>query len=343
MFQQLSFMTSTTSLILAVAIAVAPSHAQAQVDALSPEQEAATLWSQGQETFLQRKYMDTIPLLGRLIDRHPSSPHFTDALLLLGRAHLAVDQPKQALTPLKSHVSRREKTIEGVLGRLELADAYIRLKRPDEAILIAAEAKAHARRLGQAHLAASADVWKSQAQLLLGRDSQAERSVAAARKAGLKGARDLAHAAWVEVRIQTRACARLAEKTARLTENQAENQLNRRGDCLLESLLAFRKVLDQQDDPDAARWGDLAYSDVETGYSEFKAAAKNPPPPPGKRTQAQLKRYRAELVAHLEQTLDKKTGQATEIIEPWKEKLPKSAIPYITRLAKHLEELKAAP
>ena len=101
--------------------------------------EASLLWEQGQKAFQSESYQEAVNQLKRLIDRYPGVKGFTEAHYLLGSSFIELKRPKEALHPLRYYVSANGKTEAGLNGRVKLAEAYLMLKKFNEAYLTAGE------------------------------------------------------------------------------------------------------------------------------------------------------------------------------------------------------------
>lgn len=288
----------------------APSH-------LGPvsESEAALLWKDGRADFEKKDFESAIPRLRRLIDRYPGYRGFQEAHRMLGISYLETDRAKEALPVLKAYAGSVTKPAEKASAKLLLARAYLRTNQPNEALLLSAEV---ARMPLGSHprLTAEALLLKAQAAMAQGpsreNDRRAEDSIRAARKKakGHETAELLGEAELTALELKLRACGRFPS-AARLSEEQAIDQLGRRGTCLLETVPTFKAILDSGD-PATSRLGGTR---MVAGFESYVETCRVPPEPLEKRSPEQLKKYREELVRRLAGPCQGNLSTALEIVE----------------------------
>jgi predicted phage gp36 major capsid-like protein len=72
-------------------------------------------------------------------------------------------------------------------------------------------------------------------------------------------------------------------------------------------------------------------------FESFRQACRNPPNPPGRRTQTQLKSYKAELVDRLLDDCGKLVTKARGLLTGWKTELPSERLPELDKVLRALQ------
>jgi tetratricopeptide (TPR) repeat protein len=311
----------------------------------SPE-EASILWSEGRKAFEAGRFEEAIPPLQRLVDRYPAQEGYTDAHLYLGVALTRTGKAAQAIDPLRYYVEAKGKTLDGIKGRLELGAAYVEANRADEAYLTALEVlKAKG---VPADFSIRGLLLKAEALLEQGHDLRAWQSVDSGRKQIAQNQSEihrsdlLGHAQYLGLRIKARDCARLPSRGP-LDEAQTRAQLARRGTCELEGLIKFKDTAETGD----PTWSKRAADELIRSLEEYDQACSRPPVPKGKRTAAELDRYRAELVAVITRDCRAKYSKGEEMIASWrkawnqpgKDPLPSDSLVQINRVSQTFRKL----
>jgi tetratricopeptide (TPR) repeat protein len=314
----------------------------------SEAEEAPFLLRAGTEAFRAGDHARAARDLRRLIERYPSTPGALDARLLLGRAELERGQPAAAQGPLRDFIAAAGKSAAGLEARLDLGRALLALKRFNEAYLTSIEltgreslpwdVEVPALLLrGEALLGLEQDERALQAQasaekvfLAQGRPSEAGVSTRIEQGAASNAASERE---WLRqrllslrLRLVLRSCAKLPG-AGLLTEEQALDQLRRRGECLVEAALIVRSALLPEKGSVSARGvaqeERVVLSELERSlealrrsFGDYQAACLSPPQRPGKRTAAELRRYRSELSARVLRDHDATVGRVLLVLDP---------------------------
>ena len=288
--------------------------------------EAKVLWQDAQKLKQEGKFKEAADELERFIARYPAATGFTEAHGLLGETYLLLNQPLKALKPLQfaleSYASASPTRAQLLLLR---TTALVMLKRWNEALLSANEVQAKAPANPELH--AHASLLKGESLAGLKEKSRAHQALDSARgefAAGLTP--ELQQEAFMlDMELKLFECSLLPGKGA-LSEEQARDQMNRRGTCLLEGvqkyLLLFKnKQSDKQSDDKRVM---MKATDLLTNaLAQHRLKCANPPPPlplvtergPEPRTPMQLKRYRAELAFTLKKECKENFKQAADFLE----------------------------
>jgi tetratricopeptide (TPR) repeat protein len=301
-------------------------------------QEAQLLWQEGESASKEFRYQDAINALQRYIDRYPGQPSYLKAHLLLGEAFLKLEKYEKAIHPLKSYISSSHATEDNARARLGLIQTYLELKKFHEAYLTTLEinqleSKVHL----PSDLLLESYLLKSQALLGLNRTDEAievlsatDKKISTETKSYVK-----AHAYQLQLRLKSLHCARFPTKDP-LDESQIRDQLDRRGTCLLESLLSFHKVLQSGD----LRYAALTAAHVTEAFNTYSQKCHSPPLPvfKEKRTAKQLKSTTTELVDRLDQDCKSKLLTALDLLNSWKKGLSSNMIGPLIQVSKNLED-----
>ncbi|HLD99675.1 MAG TPA: tetratricopeptide repeat protein [Bdellovibrionota bacterium] len=285
--------------------------------------DAEILWNDGKAAFERGDFETAAYALKRIVDRYPGYPGYLEAHRLLGESFLRLDKPKAAIAPLKYYISGTRDAQNAARTRLSLGEAYLALKQFREAYLTALEIEKSPNPLPEGQLL------RAQANIGLNRDAEALRIVSSVRKSLPPSA--IPRASWIELRLKTRACSRLASRSP-LEEGYVLEQMDRRSTCLLEAMLLFQKTLELEN-PDFA---EKARTEMLSAYELYSQVCLNPPRPPGKkRSQIELKRYRIELSTLLRKKCNRHYQEASALLESWapaKAALKAAAEPVLKRL-----------
>lgn len=278
------------------------------------EEEAELLLRDSREAFTAGRMDDAVRILERLVHRYPAHPEMAKSQLLLGRVRIETGQSKKAIAPLLRAVEAWGNHPDGIAARVSLGRAYVGAGDPRAALVAISELTR-----GPAGKKASPEViWEgllvqSAAHLALRKEKEAlrdlhsvETAFAAADKAESPVPNDLrAEFFWLKLEMKKRECARLPAPGP-MDEAQARVQIERRGACLQEATSIALKTVD----PDPERWAPKTAALLAEVVEGFQQTCRNPPKPRGKRSQAQLKRYREELIHHLEPLCERAIQQA---------------------------------
>jgi TolA-binding protein len=312
------------------------------------DEEEGVLWEIGKTAFSESHYQDAINAFQRYLDRYPASAHYLQAQLALGKALIEQDENAKALPLLRSFVTHCRNHTDSAQGRLLLGRVYLNLKKFNEADLITLEINQLEK---EKHLPPEilleSSLIQSEALLGLGHLDRAievlrqvEQQVAETSYSSIKG-----HAFGLEIKLKISDCARLPTQDP-MNELQLRDQLDRRGTCLLESLLIYRKIL-QSNDPKSAS---LATSQIIRAFSQYANACSSKlhsphdphSPQVMKRTQLELKHYNDELSTLLQQDCKQKYATALNILMSWKAGLSPAMIQSLLLSTKHLENFRPA-
>lgn len=292
--------------------------------------EAKILWSNAQDFYGKGRYKDAVYPLKRLLDRYPGYPDaasYREARLQLGRSYLESGQAEEAVPQLRGYLEGSGERKNSDAGRLYLGDAYLRLKRFNEAYLLSLELENHS----SSEIQIQALLLRARAQIGLGQDARALSASGSARKMSerLKKPAFVSEAIRLQLELKTRDCAR-HPGPGPLEESQVLAQLDYRGICLNEALVQLNDIISNAGSKPAA--ADEALALLKQGFADFSKACMNPPDPtplrpkageissrpPRDRTQAELRRYRSELTEKLKQACGEHRKTAKVVISGWK-------------------------
>ncbi len=281
------------------------------------------LWEQGTQFFDQKDLPQAVFFLDKLTRRYPGQPtpaKSLEAHWKLGQAYFSQGLYQEALSPLRyftearsdpSHSTERQKAL------LLLSRCYLKLQRFQEAHLSAQSVRL-------VPLQPEASLLQAQALLLRGHLKPAQDLLDQALRSDLPPALK-AEAVSISVQMKAEACKVLPSKGP-LLEAQFQDQLSRRGDCLLEMVNLAQSA------PREA--GDLEER-IKNSFQDYLKACSSPPPPADrkKRSQLELKRYLSELAnqslmecqAKLKAGIDASTSPALK--KRLNELSPSSSIP----------------
>lgn len=286
------------------------------------EEESIVLWGEGDLAVQQSKFSDAIPYLQRLIDRYPGTRNYLQAHLLLGRSYFETKRCEEAVPPLKYFISANGMNPSSAKARLWLGQCYLELKKFHESDLTTRELDQMDKKLKlSSDIILENLLIKSQALFGLRYENPATaalesalRQLTAANSALVRG-----KAFNLQLRYKFLVCSRFPS-SGPLDETQIRDQLDRRGTCLLETLLVFKNILDTKD----AAAVKLAVDQTERAFTEYQKICSAPPLPPQiqkSKVALQKKRFRVELADRLILDFRNKTALAQEMIGNWKPKL----------------------
>ena len=279
--------------------------------------ESALLRKGGKAAYLSGNYKEATSMLQRLVDRYPASPSYLEAQHELGLSYLRLGDAKKALKPLQIYIESSE-VVAAFNAKPELAEAYLRANHAQEALLTSTEILS--RRKSTADLRLKALLLKSRSLLALHQDSRATQALEAFKREAKKdpefeGSDLKAPAQAADFSLKARKCA-LFPSTGQLDEAQVQNQMSRKGDCLLEAALLYKELLWTG----SLEWTEASSKELESSYSTYHRQCRNPPPPreTGKkpRTAAQLKSYAVELSEALSSDCVLRTQRTLELLKP---------------------------
>lgn len=282
------------SVFLVTSLQAAPSSRGA-----APASEAQVLWSEGKKAYESGDCKEAIRNLRRLVDRHPGTANGIDARGMLGRCYLRTGSPAEAIPFLKAYSSTRGTSLEGWLGRVDLGRAYLEAGKTHEALL---EVHAATTAKVSKEIQARALILKAQTHLFLKENLKAEKALSSARKS-LSETKDLAsdtlkhmqsEISYLELALKARICERLGVQNP-LAEGHVLGQMQRRGLCLEEAAVQFRKLAETGLEPWISRARDL----MDKAFAAYQRAADAPPNPPGRFSASELKKYKTELSERL--------------------------------------------
>jgi len=270
-------------LLLAISSSISLSHSMAASSTMSSYgptslSEAKLLWEDGtkaleeaqlaelqsdqplQKERAQKQYKEAASFLQRYVDRYPGSPHYLESHLYLGQAYLGLHQANKAAVALKYCVySSNVEPFMNLKSRLSLAQANLELGQYALAETVTNEASA----LIQNHselptvLVQRISLLRAEALLQLGQFELSHRLLqntldqlntlpSSPPATELK-----AEAYLLQMKYRLKECSLLPHVAATQIANQASieegqilDQMNRRGTCLLEALLPYRKELE---------------------------------------------------------------------------------------------------
>lgn len=284
------------------------------------EQEAALLLKNGKQALGSGQNEKAAGLLQRFIDRYPAHPEFTETLRLLGEARLKSSQPEKAIRPLRDFVEARDNTLEGLKAKLTLGRAYLESEKLSEALLITTELlNRHAKKPLAPTLHAATLLLKSEILFEKKKDSRSDDALASANSVlarlknqtaasettALKG-----QAHWIALKLKLRTCSKYPS-AKRLSEDQAIDQLERRGVCLKEALIDYQGALEAGTEP----WVEQSTQAIQEAYAAHDGICRNPPAPLSSRSSLQLKRYKQELAQKTSQGCRSKYRETLDILK----------------------------
>ncbi len=301
------------------------------------------LWNDGKKAFEAGDYLKAIQSLEPIVQKHPAEKDYSLAHFYLGVAYLKTSQFKKAKDPLRYYANSTGNTLESVKARLFLIRTYIELQDFHAADLTLIEIfKRKNEPRTPLEMQNEAYILKARSLLGLNKDSKASQ-VLDSIKPDLKrmgkrhpsGPTLYGELHWLELKIQSRECARIVGKK-KLDEGQTRQLMSRRGTCLLEAALDYKEELDTGTDS----WIKEAADELIRGFDSYSQACTTPPPAVGKRTAVELKRYNEELVFYLKKDCREKYTKALEILYNWRPGARETAAQSIDVVTESLTKMK---
>ncbi|MGK5081902.1 tetratricopeptide repeat protein [Bdellovibrionota bacterium FG-1] len=311
--------------------------------------ESEILWKDGHASFEARNFSRAAYLLERLLARYPGHPNSTEAQFLLSHSYLELKKPEKAKRLLKDYVLTHPKTEDGIAARIELMRAYLALHQPSEALLtsdenlhiLSAQTPQKSEKAPLFHVETL--VLKAKALIQLDRDPQSSAAIASVQAVVADKAPPSLKGELLGVRqaLKLRSCAKFPSANF-LEEAQARDQLGRRGECILESLLFFHQTLLTADLASAQESKDRLL----TGFKSYLKACSKPPGPPAlhpkPRTPDQTHAYLRELSLVLRNEGLQNLQQAIELLKAWSAPLSKETSDLIHQTLAEMEKLKTS-
>lgn len=282
----------------------------------APGHPAADLWRAARRLYEGGHYADAVIRLQKLFDRYPGypdAPAYHELRLLLGRSYLELGRNGRAVTYLQSYLEGAAPGGEAQEARVYLGEAYLRMKRYEEAYLLTAELEKapHTPRI-ETH----AMLLRTRALIGLGEEDQAELAVSAARRLAdrLQYLNLMGQAETLSLRLRLRRCVPPAHRPP-ADEGKAIAQIRRQGDCLNEALADYERSL-EIGHPPSSRQSQRLMTDAFQAY----ALACDRPSPPLRRpplTARQRAAYVSELALQLGRICDKYLETSLKILRNW--------------------------
>jgi len=249
-------------IILLALFAVAPAIAS----------DAQSVWNQGMEQFLARKYPAAITSLKSYLNRFPGEINALDARFYLGQSYLFGKKPKEAVTYLQSFIEAGGKLPQVNEARRYLGSAYLDLNQFTEAYLVSEELLIQTDLSN--HSRARALLLRAQAQTGLKQNFEAEKSLitfqtVADRDPELEG--ELAESYLVSLDLKRAQCAMLPSAKT-LPEDQLLDQISRKGLCVLEMGASLVKGSSKLDVPHLSE----AATTLESAWKSLQKACEKP-------------------------------------------------------------------
>jgi tetratricopeptide (TPR) repeat protein len=308
--------------------------------------EAQLLLKEGRAALRDARYQDAENYLKRLVDRYPGDQGYLEAHNLLGTALVRADKPKEAVPLLKDYISATGANPESAKARLLLGHAFLDLNQYEEAHLIALEIEImEAKTKLTSDIKLEALLIKSRALLGLKHEARAINALEAAEKElSEKNSAEVRGRAYVlHLQLKTLTCARFPSAGS-LTEAQTKDQFERRGTCLLEAVLLFRKILESGDETSMEN----AVDQVSDSYHDYLHACGHPPASAlflnknkisnQKPSALQRKRYQSELTDVIVVDCRKKSNEAIDLLQSWRAGLSDSTIVSLVQVTKNIEK-----
>ena len=283
----------------------------------SPE-EAEILWRDGQRASQESRHQDTINQLGRYVDRYPGEPGFLEAHFILGKAYFELKRTPEALKTFQYYVHSKGMTPAAAEARVWMGRSYLLLGKNHEALQVSLELEQI-----QAQLPPEITLWKLliQARAYVNMKNEtsarnavevAEHEISATTPPNLKG-----QIYALKLQVKAMSCAHL-QSSVPLDETQALSLMDRRGTCMLETLLIFNKALKTENPPAVTE----AAVHLNRAFEAYRIACHRAPPPKPiadhKRTPEEFKSYRDELGDLLSKNYRGNSLQALELLNSWK-------------------------
>jgi tetratricopeptide (TPR) repeat protein len=313
-------------------------HAAPTSQGPTSDQEAETLWKESQVALRESRLQDAVAYLERYVDRYPGKPGYLDAQLLLGQVQLELGHAEEALKPLKYFIHASHNPNDVAKARIALGNSYLKLGKFHEAHLtsIEIERTRNSKKLNS-DVYLESRLLAAQALLGLKQNSKAIDILNSAEKQLTErhSAKIKAQTYGLQLTVKIKTCEKFPSKGP-LDELQTRDQLNRRGICLLEGLLQFHKILKTED----LRAAGTAALQLKNTYDSYFQSCLHPPVPlqlpHRKRTLKEQKQYQAELANLLVQDCQKKSQDASELLNTWKPQLATSMQGFVDQVSNNL-------
>ncbi len=310
------------------------------------DEEAKILWMEGTHAFQHQKMKEASYLLQRYVDRYPGYPHFIEAHLFLGQAYFELEKYEDAIRHLKGFIAAHPSSLgkKVIEAKLRLGKTYVAAHKYEEALILSTELD----RLPRKASLSATELYESllnKSNALLGLKHPDRATLvldsiwdSIEGKADPSSSKNLStQANLLRLKLKNINCSRLPS-SGPLDESQLRNQLERRGLCLLEALLNYRKIL-QNDDPKASI---IATELIENGFDEYARVCAAPAPishlVKGQRTQTEIRNYQNELRDLLTEDCKTKRKEALDLLNSWKGSLSQEASYSLAQAAEHLEK-----
>jgi tetratricopeptide (TPR) repeat protein len=300
------------------------------------QEEAQILWQDGQTSYAEARFQDTVNQLSRYVDRYPGNPGFLEAYFLLGRSYFELKRFKEALKTFQYYITSKGITPASAEANVWVGRSYLELGKFQEALQVSIE-------LDQLQsLPPEIILWKllikSRALLSLGHEAKASNTINIAEHeiSETTSKALIGHINTLKLQAKTMSCARL-KALAPLDETQALSLIERRGTCLLEALLTFNKILKTEDPTSAAE----AATHLNKAFEAYKKACIHPPLPKPihghTRTFKEMKSYRAELAELLLKNYRENSLHAFTLLNSWKPPTTSPAYDSFLRVSSRLK------
>ena len=262
------------------------------------EKEAQVLWVEGQKSLENEKFQEAISYFRRLIDRYPAQEGYFQAHSLLGQAYLEMGQPEKAIPLLQFFISNQSDRVELAKARLILGHCYIHLKKYDEAYLLTNELnQQHKKQLLPLELRLESLIIQAHASFGLHQNLRTELALDAAEKKMIPGMSSRIKGLFnhLKLSLKIRMCEQFPSQKL-LSDGQLQNQMERRGLCLQESLIILKKVIQSQHLQSIQG----SFTELSSAFRNYRDSCLHPfqylaKVAKNKRTPSEEKSYREEL------------------------------------------------
>jgi len=311
------------------------------------EEEAQVLWNSGKAALSESRFQDAVNALQRYVDRYPGTPDYLRAHFYLGKALIEQNSNSKAVAVLTNFITSCQNPVESAEGRLLLANAYLNLEKYQQAYLITLEIDQIEKKTSlPSDTLLEALYIKSRSLLNLNYLDRATQVLASADKQLSDKNSPMVKGQVFDLKLKLKIseCAQLPSKD-RLDEGQLRDQLDRRGTCVLESLLIFHKILKSNDLRSAAS----AATQVNEAFDQYSKSCSSSYSAPAvspiskqsssRRTAQEMRRYHAELSDQLKQDCKKNWNTGLQLLNSWKADLPNSMLGSLLQTSKSLEKI----
>ncbi len=252
----------------------APQPTTSALTSAEPKATADSLWNEGMEAFIKRKWKIAEASLRALAAEYPSDSRVLDAKLAIGRILHEKRDWDGMIAVLREYLDVAGKRPEVKEARLLLGNAYLKTKKWSEANLLSQEILEHTS-IEDFSDRARALLIQAQAQIGLNQIVNGERTLALFE--GLSAGRgDLdeenAEFSFLKGFLKSKECARFPSE-AELPEDQLLHQFARKSVCLIdEAQLLFRASLMKKQEDLAP-----AIDGLKKNWDDFKMMVSAPP------------------------------------------------------------------